>query len=133
MLGKQQIELRRARGFGDHALQKEGIKQVFEIAQGGITSHLPLVEQMQADAKFIFDDFRFGDLGTKDVHLVAAPDHFLDEINRFRRTAAGGRIERFVGQERHAQRRTRFGHAPTLGTFAAPLQSQFTGRDGEKF
>ena len=88
---------------------------------------------MQADAKFPFDVLRFGDLGTKDVHLVAAPDHFFNEINRFRRTAAGGRKERFVGQERHAQRRTRFGHAPTLGTFAARLQSQFTGCGGEKF
>ena len=38
------------------------------------------------------------------LDLVAAADHFLDEINRLRRAAAGRRIERLVRQERDAER-----------------------------
>jgi hypothetical protein len=56
----------------------------------------------QADAEFFFDVFRAGDSRTKDVDFVAAANHFLDKINRLRRTATGWRIKRFVRQERDA-------------------------------
>ena len=80
---------------------------------------------MQTDAEFFFDGFRFGNLRAKDVDFVAAPDHFFDEINGLRRTAAGRRIKRFVGQKRDTQRRLGFAHAMTLCNFARPVQSQF--------
>ncbi len=58
---------------------------------------------MQADAEFFSDVFRVGNPRTEDMNFVAAPDHFLDEIDRLRRTAAGRRIKRFVRQERDAE------------------------------
>jgi hypothetical protein len=54
------------------------------------------------------------------VDFVAAPDHFLDEINGLRRTAAGRRIKRFVRQERDAER---LDATPDARNFAAPVQS----------
>jgi hypothetical protein len=57
---------------------------------------------MQCDLKFFLHVFRVGNLRAEDVDFVAAPDHFLDEINGLRRTAAGRRIKRFVSQERDA-------------------------------
>ena len=50
-----------------------------------------------------FDVLRVGDLRTEDMDFVAAADHFLDEINRLRRTAAGRRIKRLMRQERDAE------------------------------
>ena len=88
---------------------------------------------MQADAKFPFDNFRFGDLGTKDMRLVAAPNHFLDEIDGLRRTAAGGRIKRFVGQKRDAERGFGLAHARTLSNFGQASNQNQRGFDGEKF
>ena len=58
---------------------------------------------MQANAELFFHIGRFGNLRTKDVDFVAAPDHFLDEINGLRRTAAGRRIKRFVRQKRDVE------------------------------
>ena len=87
---------------GDHAFEEKRIGQIFEIAQPGVAPHPPFVELVQPDAEFLFDVFRVGDLRTEDVDLVAAPDHFLDEIDRLRRAAAGGRIKRLMRQERDA-------------------------------
>ena len=81
---------------------KKTDKQVFEIAQPCVTAHLPAGERMQCDLKFFPHVFRVGNLRAKDVDFVAAPDHFLNEINGLRRTAAGRRIKRFVRQERDA-------------------------------
>jgi hypothetical protein len=69
---------------------------------------------MQMDAEFFFDGIGFGDLRAKNVNFVAAPDHFLDEINGLRRTAAGRRIKRFMRQERDTERRLGFAHGKTL-------------------
>jgi hypothetical protein len=48
------------------------------------------------------------------MDFVATPDHFLDEVNRLCRTAAGWRVKRFVRQERDAERRWGFAHGMTL-------------------
>ena len=78
---------------------------------------------MQLDAKFICDGIRVGDLRAKNVDFMAAPDHFLDQINRLRRTAAGRRIKRFVRQKRDTQRGWGFAHALTLCNFDRAVQS----------
>ena len=111
---KQQIEFYRARGPGNHALQKGWIEQVFDIAQAGVAAHLPGGELMQMDVEFFFDGPGFGDLRAKNVDFVAAPDHFLDEINRLRRSASGGRIKRFMRKESDPERRWRLAHTTTL-------------------
>ena len=52
---------------------------------------------------FFRTSVRIVNLRAEDVDFVAAPDHFLDEINRLRRTAAGRRIKRLVRQKRDAE------------------------------
>jgi hypothetical protein len=46
---------------------------------------------MQTDVVFFFDIRRISDPRTKNMNLVTTPDHFLNEINGLRRTAAGRR------------------------------------------
>ena len=60
---------------------------------------------MQSDAEFGPDIFRVSELRAEDMDFMAAPDHFLDEINRLGRAAAGRRIKRLVSQECDAERR----------------------------
>ena len=55
------------------------------------------------NAEFLPHLFRVVNLRAEDMDFVAAPDHFLDEINRLRRTAAGRRIKRFVREKRDAE------------------------------
>ena len=100
----KQIKFCFARGGGDHAFEKKRIREVFEIAQLGVTAHLPFGERMKFDAEFFLHIFRVVNLRAEDVDFVAAPDHFLDEINGLRRTAAGRRIKRFVREKRDAER-----------------------------
>jgi hypothetical protein len=57
---------------------------------------------MQRELKFFPLVFLVWNLRAEDVDIVAAPDHFLDEVNGLRRTAAGRRIKRFVSQKRDA-------------------------------
>ncbi len=92
--------------------RKKRIREIFEIAQFRVTAHRPLREWVQSDAEFFLHVFRIVNLRAKDVDFVAAPDHFLDEIDGLRRTAAGRRIKRFVREKRDAERRW---HAQTLG------------------
>jgi len=103
VLRQNQVKLCRARGSGNHALQEERISEVFEIAQLRVTSHRPFTKLMQMDAEFLRHVSGVGNLRTKDVDLVATPDHFLDQINRLRRTTSGRRKERFVRQKGDAQ------------------------------
>ena len=103
MLREQQVKLCIARGVGDHAFEEERIREIFEIAELCVTSHFPAGEWMQRNAKFFPHVFRVGNLRAEDMDLVAAPDHFLDEINGLRRTAAGRRIKRFVREKRDAE------------------------------
>ena len=103
VLRNEQIEFRFARGPGDHAFEEKRIGQIFEVAEPGVTAHLPFGEWMQPDAELFFDVCRVGDSRAEDMDFVAAADHFLDEINRLRRAAAGRRIKRFVRQERDAE------------------------------
>ena len=63
-----------------------------------------MVNWCKLDAEFFLDVFRVGNLRAEDVDFVAAPDHFLDEIDGLRRTAAGRRIKRFMRQKRDAER-----------------------------
>jgi hypothetical protein len=49
------------------------------------------------------------------MNFPAATNHFFDEINRFRRTAATGRIKRLVREKGDAQ--WRLNHAQTLFHF----------------
>ena len=84
--------------------EKKRVSQIFEVAEPDVTAHLPPVERMQPDAELFSDVFRVGNPRAEDVDFVAAPDQLLDEINRFRRSAAGRRIKRFVRQERDAER-----------------------------
>jgi hypothetical protein len=58
---------------------------------------------MQPDAELPPDFFCIGDSRAEDMDFVAAAGHFLHEIDRLRRTAAGRRIKRFVRQERDAK------------------------------
>jgi hypothetical protein len=87
---------------------------------------------MQTDVVFFFDIRRISDPRTKNMNLVTTPDHFLNEINGLRRTAAGRRKKRFVRQEREAQTRFGFKHMPTLFNLGKAVQSQFVRRR-EKF
>jgi len=80
-------------------------------------------ELMQMDVEFFLDGFGFGDVRAKNVDFVAAPDHFLDQINGLRRTAAGRRIKRFMGQKRDTQREFGFAHAVTLCNLGRAVQS----------
>ena len=80
---------------------------------------------MQSDTEFGFEILRVGNPRTEDMDFMAAADHFLDEIDRFRRTAPGRRIKRLMRQKRDAERRLGFAHAMTLCNFAAAIQSQF--------
>ena len=82
---------------------------------------------MQPDAEFFLNVFRFGNLRAEDMDFVAAADHFLDQINRLRRTAAGRRIKRLVRQERDAQRRLSFTHTATLFHFRRRVQINSAG------
>ena len=58
---------------------------------------------MQPDAELFLEVLRVGNSRAEDMDFVAATDHFPDEINRLRRAAAGGRIKRFMRQERDAE------------------------------
>jgi hypothetical protein len=78
---------------------------------------------MQMDVEFFLDGFGFGDVRAKNVDFVAAPDHFLYQINGLRRTAAGRRIKRFMGQKRDTQREFGFAHAVTLCNLGRAIQS----------
>ena len=69
---------------------------------------------MPLHTEFFPHGFRIGNLWAEDVDIVAAPDHFVDEIYSLRRTAAGRRIKRFVRQERDTEQRLGFAHVMTL-------------------
>ena len=101
MLRKDQVEFHAPGGQRHHPLQKKWVGQIFEIAQLRITPHLPGREQMQPDAELFRYAGGVGDLRTKHMHRMAAPDHFLDQINGLRRPAPRGRIKRFVRQKRN--------------------------------
>ena len=88
MLRKNQIKLRCARGVGDHPFQKKWVGEIFEVAQLRVTAHLPFCKLMQTDLKLFLHVFRIGDLRAEDVDVVPATNHFPDQINRLRRTAA---------------------------------------------
>ena len=98
-----QVEFRFARGRDNHAFEEKRVEQVFEIAELGVAAHFPSAELMQPDAELFLHVRRSGDLRAEDMDFVSPPGHFLDEINGLRRTAAGGRIKRFVRQEGDAE------------------------------
>ena len=70
------------------------------------------LEEIALHAELARDSLGVGDLGAEDMDDMTAARHFFDEVNGFGRTAAGGRIERFVREERDAKRRW---HVQTLG------------------
>ena len=74
---------------------------------------------MQFDAEFFLDVFRVVNLRTEDVDFVTASRHFRDEINGFRRAAAGRRIKRFVREKRDAKAGR---HRQTLDDLGARVQ-----------
>ena len=82
-----------------HHLSELGWKhQVFEISKTGVASHFPSPELNKCDTipggllkmRWSFKAW------TVNVHLVAAPCHGFDQINRFDRSSARGRIKGFV-------------------------------------
>ena len=75
---------------------------------------------MKFYTKFFLHIFRVVNLRAEDVDLVAAPRHFLDEINGLRRAAAGRRIKRFVREKRDAKAGR---HRQTLDDLGARVQS----------
>ena len=99
MLGQHQVEGNAARALFHQPLQKKGIEQVFEIPPRGVASHFPGGEFVQPDAELLLHAFRLGHFGTKQMNLMAAFHHFLDQIHRFSRSAAGGRIKGLVREK----------------------------------
>ena len=74
---------------------------------------------MQPNAKLCLDVSGVGNLRAKHMHLVSSADHFFGHVNRFRRTASGRGIKRFVCQECDAKR----WHGKTLEIFREGFNS----------
>jgi hypothetical protein len=124
MLRDEHVEFRLPRRPRRQPRQKKRIEQVFDVAQAGVTIHLPLGEGMKADAEFFFDGRRAVDLWAEDMNLVPPPPHFLDQIDCLSRAAAGGRVKRLVRQKRNSQRTWGEMHDQTLFHRGRRIQSK---------
>src|SRR5436190_22967652 len=83
----------------NHACEKERVEQVLEISQRSVAAHWPGLELVHPHVKAPRDSLLSVQARAENVHLMTAPNKFLNQINRFGRTSAAGRKKRFVGQE----------------------------------
>ena len=104
VLRQDGVERDVARDASNESPERTGVGEVLERAKPGEASHFPAGEGVDGDTETRGDGVALGEVRTEQVHLVAAPGEFADEVVGFCRAAAGGRVKRFVREQGQSHR-----------------------------